>query len=266
MIAIITRTVRDRWKMLLAMCLIGVLTMLMYVSMFPTYKDMMEQNTQIYEQIPEALKKAFNMEDFPFNTLEKFLNIEMYSLFWIILTIILTLSLSGSSLAGDVERETAVQTLSQPVSRTTFYVGRFLAATKIFTAFNALVNASVFPFAAAFGLTAHFLNFLTVTVMCELFGLALLGAGFAVSAFMSDKGRVYMALGGAILVMYVLNIVSAILPKLENLKYASIFHYFDPNRFLVRGQYDLTSVIVFAGLTVAGFVGGWWRWTKRDMA
>lgn len=266
MYAIIMRTIRDRWKMLLAMVIIGIGTMLMYTSMFPTYRELMEQNTQLYQQIPEALKKAFNMEDFSFNTLEKFLNIEMYSLFWLILTIILALSLSSNSLAGEVERETIVQSASQPVSRRTIYIGKFLAAAKIFTVFNVLVNASVFPFASIFNITIQAGHFVTVGVMCELFGLGLLGLGFAVSAFMSDKGKTQMILAGTVLVMYVLNIVSGIQPSIEGVKYASLFHYFNPSTFLVKGEYDLVAIVVFVGLAVAGFALGLWRFTKRDIA
>ncbi len=265
MIPIILRTIRDRWKTLLAMGIIGLGTMLMYISMFPTYRNMIEQNTQIFEQMPEAMVKAFNMEDFTFDTLEKFLNIEMYSLFWLVLTIILTLSLSGSSLAGEVERETATLTASQPVSRSSHYIGKFLAAVSIFTAFNVLVNFSVFPIAAAFDLPVQVGHFMTVTVMCELFGLALLGLGFAVSAFMSDKGRVYMTLGGAVLVMYVLNIISAIQPSIDAFKYASLFHYFNPGTFLVKGLYDGTAVAVFSGLAGIGFAIGLVRWRTRDI-
>lgn len=266
MITILLRTIRDRWKMLLAVTFIGVGTMLMYVSLFPSYQKILSTNQQLYQQMPEALKKAFNIESFSFDTLEKFLNIEMYSLFWLVLTIILTLSLSGSSLAGEVERETTTLTAAQPVSRSTVYVSKFLASAKIFTAFNVIVNASVFPLAAAFHVTIQARNFLTVGVMCELFGLALLGLAFAVSSFMSDKGKVYMTLGGVILVMYVLNIVSAIQPSIENLKYASISHYFDPNTFLVKGQYNLTATLVFSGLLVVGFAVGWWRWGERDLS
>ncbi|MFH1171644.1 MAG: ABC transporter permease subunit [bacterium] len=266
MIPIILRTIRDRWKMLLVITIIGVGTMLMYVSMFPTYQHMMEQNTQMFDQLPEAFKKAFNMEDFSFNTLEKFLNIEMYSLFWLVLTIILALSLASGSLAGEVERETIVQTVGQPVSRRTVYIARFLAAAKIFTVFNILVNASVFPFATMFHIPIQVMNFVTVGVMCELFGLAFLGLGFAVSAFMSDKGKTQMILAGVVLVMYVLNIVSGLRPSIEKLKYASLFHYFNPNTFLVKGEYDLTAILVFVGLAVVGFGVGLWRFTKRDVA
>ncbi len=265
MIAIILRTIRDRWKMLVAVTLIGMLTMLMYTSLFPSYQKILSQNQQLYSQMPEALRKAFNIDSFSFDTLEKFLNIEMYSLFWPVLMIILTLSLSGSSLAGEVERETIAQSLAQPVSRSRVYLAKFLAATKIFTVFNVLVNASVFPIAAAFKVSLIAGHFLCVAIMCELFGLALLGMGFAVSSFMSDKGKVTMTMGGLVLVMYVLNIVSSILTSLDKLKYASLFHYFNPNVSLIEGRYDTTSMSVFIALFIFGALIGWWRWTRRDI-
>lgn len=265
MIAVLFRTLRDRWRMLLAVSVIGVGTTLMYVSLFPSYQDLLTKNQQLFNEMPEALLKAFNIESATFDTIEKFLTIEMYSLFWLVLAIILTLSLSGSSLAGEVERETVMQSLGQPISRSSFYLGKFLGAAKIFSAFNLVVVLSVFPFAAMFDVTVLPWHYLSAVVLCELFGLAFLGLGFAVSAWLSDKGKVYMALGGVVLVMYVLNIVSALLPKLEKLQYASLFHYFDPNSFLVRGEYALTSMLVFAGVAVSGMLIGWWRWVHRDL-
>lgn len=266
MMAVMTRMWRDRWRMFAAVTGIGLMTMLMYVSLFPTYQKTLAQSGQIYRQLPEALKKAFNIQSFSFDTLEKFLNIEMYSLFWIILTLVLVISLAKSSLAGAIEHETIVQTLAQPVSRRTAYLGKFLMAAKIFTVFNLIVNASVFPLATTFHLTIQPSHFVIVTVMCELFGLALLGLGFSVSSWMSEEGRVNMTLSGIILIMYVLNIVSGIQPKIDGLKYASLFHYFNPYQFLVNGQYDPTAIVVFSGLTIVGFAIGLWRFTTRDVS
>lgn len=266
MLAIILRTFRDRWRMLLAVTLIGVGVVLMYTALFPSYKDLMSKNNDLFTQMPEALKKAFNLESFNFDTIEKFLNIEMYSLFWPILAVIFSLSLASNSLAGEVERETIVQTAAQPISRSTTYVAKFLAAIKLFTVFNVLVNLSVIPLATAFHLPVQAGHFVTAMVVCELFGLALLGLGFGLSAFLSDKGKVQMILAGTILLTYVVNIVSGILPSLDKLKYVSFFHYFDPNRFLVEGKYELIPVLYFGGLAVIGFSLGWWRWTKRDIA
>lgn len=266
MIAIILRTFRDRWRMLAALTFIGVGTMLMYVALFPSYKDLLAKNNELYSQMPEALKKAFNIESFNFDTLEKFLNIEMYSLFWLILTIILALSLASSGLAGEVERETIVQTLSQPIARSTVYLAKWLAAAKLFTAYNLVVNLSVFPLAALFHLPIEASHFLAAIVMCQLFGLALLGVGFGVSAFMADKGRVQMILAGTILLTYTLNIVSSLLPALDKFKYLSFFHYFNPNEFLVKGRYDMVAILYFSSLTIIGFTVGLWRFTKRDVA
>lgn len=265
MITIFLRTIKDRWRMLLAVSVIGVGSMLMYVSMYPTYQKSLAQSQEIFKNMPEALMKAFNMDTLSFDTLEKFLNVEMYSMFWLILTILLTLSLAGNALAGDVERETSTITAAQPVARWKIYGGRFLAAALMVTVFNAFINLSVFPLAAAFNLTAHARNFLMVGLMGELFALALLGVTFAVSAFLSDKGKVYMTLGGVLLVMYVLNIVSALQASLDKLKFVSIFHYFNPGKFLVKGEFDLLATVVFVGLLVAGATIGLIRWRTRDI-
>lgn len=265
MIPIILRTIRDRWKMLLAMCLIGVGSQLMYISLYPSFKTSQVNYDEVFKQIPEAFMKVINMDSFQLDTVEKYLTMEMYSMFWLILTIILCLSLPGSGLTAEVERETIVQSAAQPVSRPTVYVGKWLAAVSIFTVFNFVVNVVVFPLCEIFKLSYQPSHFLAVGVIGELFAVALLSLTFAVAAFLSDKGRVYMVMGGVILVMYVINIVSSLKPAIDNLKYASLFHYFDPNKALIKGQYDSSAIFVFIGLIAVGFAVGLMRWRSRDI-
>ena len=265
MIAVILRTIRDRWKMLLAICVIGMGTQLMYISLFPSFKTSQINYDDLMKQMPEAFKKVINMESFSMDTIEKYLTMEMYSMFWLILTIIFCLSLGGTGIAAEIERETVVQSAAQPISRTGIFIGKWLASAKLFTIFNIVINAAVVPLCHLFNVTYLPDHFLAVTVMGELFGLALLSLSLAVSAFMSDKGRVQMIMAGAVLVMYVMNIVAAIKPAIDKLKYASLFHYFDPNKALIQGRYDITAIIVFGGLIVIGFAIGWWRFSKRDL-
>jgi len=265
MITIFIRTIKDRWRMLLAMCIIGVGSQLMYISLYPTFQSSQINYDDLMKQMPEAFKKVINMDSFSMDTIEKYLTMEMYSMFWLVLTIILTLSLAGSSLANDVERETIIQSASQPVSRTKIFFSRWLAAVSIYTAFNFVINAVVFPLCAVFNVDYLPSHFLAVGVMGELLGLALLSLAFAISAWLSDKGKVYMVMGGTVLIMYVLNIISSLKDNLANLKYISIFHYFDPNKALIQGQYDFSAIVVFLGIIVVSTLIGWWRWRTRDV-
>lgn len=265
MMTIFWRVIKDRWRMLAAMTIIGSLVQFMYTSLFPTYSKSFGQSEELFKQMPEALKKAFNMDQFSFNSLDKFLTIEMYSFFWIILMIQFTLSLAGTSFSGDVERETVALTAAQPVSRSRVFWGRFLANAKLFSFFNIVVNAVVLPLAAVFSLHIAVSHLVAITVMCELFGLAVLSIATVVSTFSADKSKVYMIVGGGLLITYVLNIISGISEKFANIKYISPFHYFNPNTSLVKGQYDLTAVLVFSGAIVLGIAFSWWRWRERDV-
>jgi len=265
MITIFWRTIKDRWRMLAAVTIIGSLVQFMYTSLFPTYSKSFGQSEELFKQMPEALKKAFNMDQFSFNTLDKFLTIEMYSFFWIILMILFTLSLAGTSFAGDVERETVTLTAGQPVSRSRVFWGRYLAGVKLFSVFNIVVNFIVLPIASAFKLHIDPLHLLTIMVMGELFGLAVFSVATAVSTFLTDKSKVYMIVGGTLLVTYVMNIISGISEKFANIKYASPFYYFNPNTFLVKGQYNTAAVLVFGSVIIIGTVVAWWRWRQRDI-
>lgn len=266
MLAVLIRTIKDRWRALLAYTLIGAGSQWMYISLYPTFQKSMADYDAVFKNMPEAFMKIINLDNFSMNTLEKYLTMEMYSMFWLILTILLTISLAGQAFAGDIERETIVQTASQPISRKKIFMGKAFAGAAIFTVFNILVNAVVFPLASLYNISYDAAHFVTIFVMGELFGLTLLSVALCLSAWAFERGRVVMIMSGLVLVMYVMNIVAGITTSLDKLKYFSFFHYFNPGQALIHGQYNGTSIGLFFAVIAVTIGVGFWKFVKRDIA
>ena len=86
------------------------------------------------------------------------------------------------------------------------------------------------------------------------------------SAYFSEKSKVYGVAGGIFVVMYVLNIISALKDNLADFKYFSFFHYFDAASTLTKGILRAESIWVFTGIAVASTLVAVWRFKKRDVA
>lgn len=262
-LAVFTRTIQNRRVSLLVYLVIGIGMMEMFISLFPSFREQAEAVAQAYQNLPEGLFAAFGIEELTFSTIEGFLATEHFSFMWPLLVILMLTGISAA-LAGEIEKGTIELVLSRPISRSGYFIGKYLAGfvtLVVFVAGSTLVAA---PFASLHGLEYQFQNFLSLALMGFLFGWAVLSLGFLVSSWLSDKNRVFFISGGILFVMYVLNILARLLESLEGLKYISFFHYFNGN-ILVTNEISLTAVIVFIVFSIVATSVAIWRWQKRDI-
>lgn len=266
MLSITWRTIRDK-KISLIIYTVATIGMLwVYVGMFPSIKAQSETMAQAFQSFPEAFMKAFNIEDMNFTHVENFVAMEQYSIIWPLLVLFLLLSFTGTTIAGEVEKGTAELQLSQPVSRTRIFFEKYTAGMLAFIVFSFLTVFAVVPLASLQSIDYQLGNFVKVFWLCLLFGWAVFSVGMLCSSFFSERSRVYGVAGGIFVLMYVLNIISALKDNLENLKYFSFFHYFDASSALIKGVISAESVWVFVGVALATTLVAAWRFKKRDVA
>jgi putative exporter of polyketide antibiotics len=72
--------------------------------------------------------------------------------------------------------------------------------------------------------------------------------------------------GGILIIMYALNVFSAFQESVENLKYASFFHYYDFAAAAIGNQLDIINVAVFFVIGVITATIGAIIFVKRDIA
>jgi len=264
--SIIKRTISDRKTVILIYIIVSLAFLTMYVAMFPSFSDQTEQWEQMIETVPEGMMKAFNLEDYSFARLENFLSGELYTITWPLLLIILAVSTAGAAIANEIEKGTIEIILSQPISRIRFYLSRYIAGMIIIALFVALTIFPAIPLAKIFNISTKGENYLTLSLMAFLFGLAIFSIGYALSAVFSDRGKVYFVTAGLMVLMYVCNIVALLKESFSDLKYLSFFHYFDPVDSLVRNKIDETGIVVFILTIIATFIFGLIYYNRRDIA
>ncbi|HEC61072.1 MAG TPA: hypothetical protein ENI27_02330 [bacterium] len=266
MFAIIWRTVKDRKISLIVYLATTVLFMWMYVAMFPSMLEQSAAFVVAFESFPEGLFKAIGIEELNMSTIEHFLSMEHFSLVWPLMAIFLIVAIAGSGLAGQVEQGTAELLLALPVSRFRIFMAKYLVGIFSLLVFTIFSVFAIVPLAPIHKVEYAIGNFASVALISFLFGWAVFSVATMFSAVFSEKSRVYMATGGVLLVMYVLNIAAALQEKLQDLRYVSFFHYYDYNDALIRNTLDTTNVLVFVVVAIVCTAAGalWFR--RRDIA
>ncbi|MDD5605431.1 MAG: ABC transporter permease subunit [Dehalococcoidales bacterium] len=266
MLNIFWRTIKDRKISLAVYSITGLIFIWMYVALFPSMQKNAEAFEKMLESFPEAFYKALGIESLGFSTIEQFLAMEHFSLVWPLMAIFLLLSIAGSGLAGEIEKGTAELILSKPVSRLKLFLGKYTAGLVSLLVFTIVSIFAIVALAPMHAVSYNFANFALVAAISFLFGWAIFSMGMLFSAIFSERSRVYMACGGILLVMYVLNVMALLSENLEWLKYVSFFHYYDYNAALADGSLGIFNVLFF-GITIAfcSVAGAWW-FTKRDIA
>lgn len=260
------RTIKDRKVSLIIYCLAAMGFLWMYIAMFPSIQEQAANFNELMKNYPEALMKAFNLEEMSFDTLEKFLAMEQFSFVWPLMVMFMLISLAGGSIAQEIERGTMELLLSRPISRIKIFLSRYLVGLAILFVFTIFSIFAVVPLAKLHHLDYVFKNHLTVAILGFLFGWAVFSLALMFSAMFSERGKVYMMSGGTLLLMYVFNIIAALQENLEKLKYFSFFYYFDTQKALVHNIIHQEAILVFAlVIVVCTALGAIW-FKRRDLA
>lgn len=262
------RVLKDRKISLLIYCLAAIGFLWMYIALFPAIQSQAEQLQKLIETYPKSFLDAFGFEsaELAFGHLENYLATEMFSMIWPIMLMALLIAQGGSAIAGEIEKGTIEIVLSQPASRLKIFLGKYLSGVAALFIFTTVTVAAVFPLAAAYNVDYKLANFVTMGALGFLFGLTILSMTMMFSAIFSEKGRVYFLSAGILVVMYVVNIISALKDNLENLKYFSFFHYYDTAEALTKNHIDNLTILVFLGVAIVctALAALWFK--NRDIA
>lgn len=263
---LLARTLKNRLVSSIVYILSGAGFLELYIALYPSLSKEIQAYDQLAKAFPEALMKAFGIEELIFTSFEGYVATEHFSFIWPLLIIFMTLGFAASTLAGEIERRTLGLTLSQPISRTSIYFTKYLAGVLIILAFTLASIYSVVPLAALHGVSIQVSHFWSMTVLGFCFGLCMLSLGFAMSAIFSERSHVSMAAGGLLVGMYVLRIVAGLKDSWKDIEYASIFHYLNTSKALLRGELVGQDIAVLLGASVLLTLLGWVIFVQRDVA
>lgn len=266
MTAIILREIKDRKYTLLAYCAIILGLFSIYIALYPSVKTSMEQFQKIYELYPKGLYEALGIENIIISNIENYLSIEMYSIVWPILALMLATSVAGYTIAGQIEKGVMGFYLALPIGRIKLFVTKYIAGIVGILLFVAFSVLGVIPLTAIFDIHISWANVFSLSLLSLLFMLAVYSFAIFLSALLAERSKVYMVVGGLLVIMYAANIIAGLKTDLKWLQNYSIFHYYNAQSVLNGKGLKLSSVVVFVAAMVVFAVAGAILFKKRDVS
>ncbi len=267
MIPILISNIKDRLLSLGIYIASAIAFIWMYVGLFPTFAQQAPEFEKLLETFPDGFMEAFGFEGgLFFDSVENFLATEMFSFVWPIMIIAIGVGIAGSAIAGEIEKNTIETILAQPISRTKLFLAKYLSGLFNLIIFVFVTIYSIIPLSILYDVNYQTENYLTFALVALLFSWSIYCIGILISSLSSKKGLVSFISVGVIILMYVANIVSTLKDSLEDLKYISFFHYFDPTSLLGRGEVLDYTYLVFGGVIVLTSVVAWQVFKSRDIS
>ncbi len=266
--SIVIRSLKDRRTSALVFILAAMLIAWMYVAIFPILQQDAGSFEQVLEAFPEEMDAAFGLDEagFGFDSLERFLAMEQFSLIIPLMMIFLVAGIAGWALAGEIEHGTIEHLLAKPVPRWKIYAGRYAAGFIIMAGFAAAASYSPIFIAQIMGIDYVAFNYSIIAIMVVLFGWAILSVSMFLSSLFSEKSKTSMTIGALMIVMYLGNIAAQLVEKMEWLQYVSFFHYYDHNSAIVNATIGWESWVFFGAVIILFSVAGGFWFQRRDIA
>lgn len=228
------------------------------VAIYPSIETVLTKAIRGY---PPALKEAFGISEL--STVEQYLHAEMLSLIVPLAVGYLAVRSVASGLSGAAESGRLDVLLSAPASRRSLVAAGFaataveLAAVLLFALLLAMLGSVLSGAGLAFGpATAGYAN---------VWPLALLAAGLGilVTGWSLRTSVVTGSVAGALVGMYVLDLVGRLDPSLDWVRYASVFRYY--GNAIENGVEPLAFLGVTAVAVLLAALGAL-RFERRDLS
>lgn len=268
MLAFVVRMIKDKYKFLIVYSLAAVAFLEMYVALFPMLDKMSSQLSAVMKTMPPELFKAFNLDpaSLNFGNIESLLAMKHYSLVWPMMAVILAISLASYLIINEIDKGTSESLLSLPVKRRTIFVSRYFTGLALLIGFNAISIFAVAPLAMIHGIDFIWQNNLTLFIGASLFSWACYSIAILFSTIFSDKGKANMASGGIIILSYFVGVLASLKESLVNLKYFSLFNYFNGESLLIKNIYPEYIFCALGGIIVIFSLIAYFRFISRDIS
>ena len=267
MLSIVKEHVMDRkWVVILLGGLTGLLGLLI-INMIGSLD--LEGLQSLIEVFPPEMLDFFG-GDLAFTNPYGFLNIEVLSFLWLYAGIYLVFAAS-SILAQEVDKKTIELSLSKPITRTKYLASKIISLYLViifmmiiaFLIFSAgIVNSQAFIdegfyWDRVWGTCLIAILFLSGLSMIAFFGSTI---------FLNSKMAMLIGIIG-LFIMFFINGFYTYLEELEDLKYFTVFYYYNPLEYLVNADMDIfiRDILVLSSINVVLIVGSIIVFNKKDI-
>ncbi len=261
---VLTKTLYDQRRSLVAWSVALVLLVAMYVAVWPSVRDQPTMS-DFLAQMPDAFRSLFAASGADMSTAVGYVQIELMSFMGPIVVLIYAIGAAASGLAGEEDRHTMDSLLANPVSRARVVLDKGAAMV-----LGTLLLVIVMGLALLLEGRLTDLTLPAGHVAAAMLHLALLGVVFGALALALSAATGSLTVSRSVpvvvaVVAYVLNGLAPLVGWLEPLQRLSPFYQYighDPLRTGVAAGSVAVSVLTVAVLAVVGVLG----FRRRDVA
>lgn len=260
--ALMTRTLKDRWRSTFGWGLGLVLMGVLQLSVYPSVAKSSANMQAFVDEWPEAFRQAFNLD--AYTTGAGFLNAEMFSMMVPLVLIAVATTGAAAATAGEEERGTADLLLSMPISRGRVMLAKVLATVLALAAVAVATFLTILIGAPLVGLDVSAAYLASAVLMVVLLAMVF---GAITLALATVTGRRTVALGsgvGLALTAFLLNALAPMASWLEPWQKASPFRWALGENPLVNGI-DVPMAALMLGLATMLVVVAWFAYERKDI-
>lgn len=246
---------KQQSKKILGFALGSSAFLLLETFLYPSIEEAMKVKMNILETLPEGMLAAFGMDKgFAISTVLDLYSVQYYSLIFLVILSLFTVSLANQLLSYFVEQGSMAYLLSVPVSRkqvTFTMISVFLTGLVVIIVCNFL-----FPYVGSIinNVELDWKPLLQLNLLGFLLFFAIGGYSFFFSALFLQGRRVLAWAGGLTLIFYILDMIGKVNQEWENLRSASIFTLFQPTEIITGDIQLLSASLILLGLGILGYV------------
>lgn len=245
------------------------LSLVLYVwllaSLLPFMKDL--EISGLFEKYPKAvlnlLAGAANVDFF---SPEGFFTVEFLALWLPVIVFGFTVAFATAIVAKEVDDGTMDLLLAQPVRRSTLITSRYLALIIFLLIYSAVTMGSHYLFAQAYDFSFKTKGLLATGVHFFLFMLAISTLSLLFSLILKERGQAIIFSVAFLIASHLLNALAEFSETLKDLRFLSIFKYYQPYETLTKGTYPVKASAIFLGITAISLILSLLIFQKKDIS
>ncbi len=235
---------------------------LIIIAFFPTVRDNSAQMDELLSVYPEAMKKAFGIEDMA--TLAGFLGAEVLNVMWPLIVGVFAIMAGSAVVAQEIDHGTVDLWLSVPERRSRLLLGKIGALAVVSLVIVAATLGAIGFGAMLVGESFTMRGYLAAGVTMLALMLAILAYSALFSSFMSDRGRAAALAAAVTIGGYLAWIVSGMSGNWSWLRFLSIFAAYKPQPALADGTFLASGIVALLAIAVVCVVAALVQFARRD--
>jgi ABC-2 type transport system permease protein len=222
-----------------------------------------EQFEELLKIYPKEIMIAFGLEE-GFGSPGVFLHGYVFTFLWPFIAAVGAI-VPATRVAADADRGYLDIVLATPMERMRYLLGSIATQVLVLGAIAVVMVAAILLADLFIPPNLPSANIALASIHALAFGTAIAGPTALLAVLLLDRGRAAGLVGGAVILMYLLNVIAALAPDFAAVASLSYFRYFDLRDLIGSGVYPLADSLLFAAIGLATWALALVIFRRRDL-